>query len=208
MMMRFIKFPGLYAISPEQKNTAILVAQVQAAIKGGVRLVQYRNKTLSSALRIEQAQALRQLCYVHDALLLINDDVELAKTCAADGVHLGQSDKPMSEARVYLGPKAIIGVTCHDSLDFAKAAAGQGADYLSFGCFFPSHTKPKAKPAHFSILKQAKEQFQLPIVAIGGITAENAPLLLQAGADLLAICNSLFAQADITQAAQNFIKKV
>ncbi len=184
-------YPKLYAISPEQKNTTILVKQIEAAIKGGVRLVQYRDKNLDAALRFEQTQALRKLCKEHNALLFINDDVELAKSSNADGVHLGQSDMPIMEARKQLGEKAIIGITCHNSLELALMAANQGANYLSFGCFFPSQTKPNAKPAELSILKQARI-FHLPIVAIGGITLDNAALVIQAGADILAISAGIF----------------
>lgn len=192
-----LKLPGIYAISPEQENTAILIEQISAAIKGGVRLVQYRDKHLTSSKRIEQAKSLRKLCSENNTLLLINDDIELAKICQTDGVHLGQGDSSLIKAREYLGPDAIIGITCHDSLELAQKAANQGADYVSFGCFFPSKTKPNAKPADLSILKQAKEQFHIPIVAIGGITQENAGLLIDSGADLLALCAGLFSCVDI-----------
>lgn len=184
-----------------QENTIVLLEQIHAAIKGGVRLVQYRDKNLNLTKRIEQAQALRQLCTAHNVLFLINDDVELAKICHADGVHLGQSDMPIQQARDQLGEQAIIGITCHDSLDLAQKAASKGADYLSFGCFFPSLTKPNAKPAELSILKKAKEQFQLPIAAIGGITSQNAPQVLEFGADLLAIGSGIFHHSEISYEA-------
>ncbi len=199
MMKIPIPFPNLYAITPLQENTAILIDQIHAAIQGGVRLVQYRDKNLKPELRIEQALALRQLCSDHQALLLINDDVELAKRCEADGVHLGQSDMPIVQARAILGEQAIIGITCHNSLTLAQDAAKQGADYLSFGCFFPSNTKPLAKPADLITLQHAKGQFKLPIVAIGGINKGNAHLLLRSGADLLAICAGIFDKTDIGQ---------
>ncbi|MGA2655694.1 MAG: thiamine phosphate synthase, partial [Gammaproteobacteria bacterium] len=141
--------------------------------------------------------ALRILCNKYDALLLINDDIELAKICNADGVHLGQSDVALVKAREYLGENAIIGITCHDSLELAQKAVNEGADYISFGCFFPSKTKPQAKPAPLSVLTKAREQFKLPIVAIGGITQQNAQLLIQAGADLLAVSAGLFDSPDI-----------
>ncbi|MFA6058596.1 MAG: thiamine phosphate synthase [Taibaiella sp.] len=192
-----LKLPGIYAISPEQENTALLLEQIAAAINGGVRLIQYRDKSLNSSKRIEQAQSLRQLCNESGALLLINDDIELAKISEADGVHLGQSDTSITKAREYLGEDAIIGITCHDSLELAQKAKLEGADYLSFGCFFPSKTKPHAKPADLSILKKAKEQFELPIVAIGGIDKSNAYQLVASGADLLAICAGLFNDEDI-----------
>lgn len=197
-----LKLPGIYAISPELENTALLLAQIAAAIKGGVRLIQYRDKHLTSAKRIEQAKFLRQLCHENGALLLINDDIELAKICCADGVHLGQSDTSIIKAREYLGEDAIIGITCHDSLELAQKAKLEGADYLSFGCFFPSKTKPYAKPADLSILQKAKEQFELPIVAIGGIDKSNAYQVVASGADLLAVCAGLFSNEDICHSAR------
>jgi thiamine-phosphate pyrophosphorylase len=204
-MKKFPQFPSIYAISPMQENTIVLLEQIHAAIKGGVRLVQYRDKTLNLTKRIEQAQALRQLCTAHSVLFLINDDVELAKTCHADGVHLGQSDMAIEQARAQLGEQAIIGITCHDSLTLAQQAAAKGADYLSFGCFFPSKTKPNAKPADLAIIKQAKEQFQLPITAIGGITAQNATQVIEFGADLLAIGAGIFTKPDIDHEAREIL---
>lgn len=201
MMKKYIKFPNIYAITPAEENTTTLLAQVESAIKGGVRLIQYRDKSLSSSIRIEQAKALRSLCNKYNTLLLINDDIELAKICEADGVHLGQSDSTLLTAREYLGEKAIIGITCHDNLELAQKAVNEGADYISFGCFFPSKTKPNAKPAPLSVLTKAKEQFKLPIVAIGGITKENAQSLIEAGADLLAISAGLFNNPDIGQSS-------
>ncbi len=200
-MKKYIKFPNIYAITPAEENTTTLLAQVESAIKGGVRLIQYRDKSLSSSIRIEQAKALRSLCNKYNTLLLINDDIELAKICEADGVHLGQSDSTLLTAREYLGEKAIIGITCHDNLELAQKAVNEGADYISFGCFFPSKTKPNAKPAPLSVLTKAKEQFKLPIVAIGGITKENAQSLIEAGADLLAISAGLFNNPDIGQSS-------
>jgi thiamine-phosphate pyrophosphorylase len=199
MMKKYIKFPNLYAISPAEANTQILLTKVESALKAGVHLVQYRDKSLNSSIRIEQAKALRTLCNQYNTLLLINDDMELAKMCKADGVHLGQSDSTLLTAREYLGENAIIGITCHDNLDLAQKAVNTGADYISFGCFFPSKTKPHAKPASLSVLTKAKEQFKLPIVAIGGITKENAQLLIEAGADSLAMSAGLFDNPDIGQ---------
>lgn len=192
-MKIFPPFPRLYAISPAQENTAVLQQQMLAVLKNGVPWVQYRDKHLPALKRLEQAQMLRQLCTQYGAQLFINDDVELAKTCHADGIHLGQSDVPLIQARAQLGSDIIIGITCHDRLELAQQAVTQGADYISFGCFFPSITKPDAKRASLCVLTEAKKQFSLPIVAIGGITLENAPSVIEAGADILALSAGLFS---------------
>lgn len=196
-MKNYIKFPGIYAITPFEENTAILCEKVEAALKGGVQFIQYRDKSLSAEKRILQAKALRKLCDSYESLLLINDDIELAKICHADGVHLGQSDHALKKAREYLGDEAIIGITCHDSLDLAQKAVDDGADYISFGCFFPSKTKPYAKTADLSVLHKAKLRFNLPVVAIGGIDKTNVNQLVTEGADMLAICAGLFDGPDV-----------
>ncbi len=199
---KHIPLQGLYLITPDQNDTILLQDHVHLALRGGAQLIQYRNKSADPTLKRQQAQMLRTVCNTHHALLIINDDPTLAAECEADGVHLGQSDASVQAARHLLGDTAIIGVTCHNRLDLARIAASYGADYLSFGRFFPSDTKPLASPADLSILKLAKQTFTLPIAAIGGITLENTPLLLAAGADLIAVCAGVFAQADITAQAQ------
>jgi thiamine-phosphate pyrophosphorylase len=183
---------GLYLITPEIDDTALLIEKVSTALTSGAHLVQYRNKSASTTKKQQQAIALRELCDLHNALLIINDDALLAKFCRADGVHLGQSDGSILVARDLLGDNGIIGVTCHSSLLLAKEAATCGVDYLSFGRFFPSRTKPHAPAADLSILTQAKQQFTLPICAIGGISFDNAPQVTAAGADMLAMCGSIF----------------
>ncbi|HLF66734.1 MAG TPA: thiamine phosphate synthase [Gammaproteobacteria bacterium] len=196
------KLFGLYLITPDLNDTILLENQVHQALSGGARLIQYRNKGKDAKLKQLQAHRLRELCDTHQALLIINDDPALAFECQADGVHLGQSDAHIAAARQQLGDNAIIGVTCHDRLDLALQAAKLGADYLSFGRFFPSDTKPSAPPADLSILTRAKATLTLPIAAIGGITLEHIPALLAAGADLIAICAGVFSHADITQQTQ------
>lgn len=170
---------------------------VEAALRGGIRTVQLRDKVTSlNRLRVI-ARELAVLCCDYQAKLIINDRVDLAQQCAAHGVHLGQGDGSVREARQRLGPTAIIGVTCHASLALAKQASDEGASYVAFGRFFPSATKPHAESAPPSLIFEAKRCLSIPVVAIGGITHENMQPLLSAGADSLAVCQGLFAAPDI-----------
>jgi thiamine-phosphate pyrophosphorylase len=184
-----------------------LFSAVKAALEGGCKLVQYRDKSSDQARRLSEAKTLRSLCTRYDAKLLINDDVALAQEAGAHGVHLGQGDTKAAAARIILGSNAIIGVTCHDSLALAQQALKDSANYIAFGRFFPSSTKPDARPAPISLISEARAQFgQTPIVVIGGITLANGRQLLDAGADMLAVCHSLFAADDVTAQAKKFIE--
>ena len=153
---------------------------------------------------MQTAQALRELTHRHHALLIINDDVALAATCNADGVHIGRHDGGLREARARLGAEAIIGVSCYNQFELARQAVEAGADYVAFGRFFPSRTKPDAVPASLDLLHQARQELDIPVVAIGGITAATAAPLLEAGADMLAVVEGLFTQPDIRAAARQF----
>lgn len=195
---------GLYAITPESVDTATLLGQVKQVLRGGAQLLQYRSKSENVALKHEQATELLALCRTFHVPLIINDDMRLAALIDADGVHLGETDPALKEARINLGPDKIIGVSCYQDLDRALQFAEQGADYVAFGSFYPSSTKPQARPCSLSLLTQAKAKLQVPIVAIGGITPENAPALIHAGADAVAVITALFEAADIELAAHFF----
>lgn len=185
--------PGLYAITDSQLlPDDRLLPGVAAAIRGGAVLVQYREKHLDRPGRRRQALALADLCRREGVPLIINDDPALALECGAHGVHLGQGDSSVKEARRLLGPEAIIGVTCHGRIELAEAASTRGADYLAFGRFFDSGTKPGAPAATPAILTEAG-RFGLPRTAIGGVTVDNGGTLIRAGADLLAVVGSLFS---------------
>lgn len=184
--------PQLYLITDSKLLQGRLLEAVEQALIGGVAFLQYRDKSTDSQKRLFEAQQLKQLCQRYNVPLIINDDLELAAQLEV-GVHLGQQDGSIALARQRLGNQAIIGATCHNSLEFAQQAAAQGASYLAFGAFYPSSTKPFAKAAELSTLTQAKQLFSLPIVAIGGINLDNAPPLLEAGADYLAVISDIFA---------------
>ena len=199
------RLQGLYVITDRELFLSLekdISELVNLAIQGGARIVQYRNKISSTAMRSEEAHKLLTLCRKRNVTLLINDDVDLAIEIDADGVHIGQSDMPVSEARNILGKDKIIGVTCHNKLELAQAAQEAGADYVAFGRFFPSKTKPSAPPATVNILQQAKELLSIPVVAIGGITAASAQVLIDHGADMLAVSHSVFAANDIIAGTQ------
>ncbi|MDD7806091.1 MAG: thiamine phosphate synthase [Endozoicomonas sp. (ex Botrylloides leachii)] len=199
-------FKGLYGITDSrlQSDDQTMMKTVELALLGGMKVLQYRDKSHDKNKRIRQAEVLKVLCHSHQALLIINDDIELAAEVEADGVHLGQQDASITHARRRLGEYAILGISAENSLQQAHIAIDQGADYIAFGRFFPSQTKPDAKPATLSVLSAAQEAFNQPIVAIGGITVDNAPDVIAAGADMVAVVNNLFAAPDIQLRARQF----
>ncbi|PSF14056.1 thiamine phosphate synthase [Marinobacter shengliensis] len=202
--------PGLYAITDNALTPADqLIAAVEAALQGGATLVQYRDKVGTSAERLREATELNVLCRQAGVPLLINDDPELALRVGAAGVHLGQEDCTLADARHVLGPEAVIGITCHHRLDLARNAKAAGADYLAFGRFYNSATKPGAPPAETTVLTEARA-LALPITAIGGITTDNAEALIRAGADLIAVVGGLFGGTpeDIRHRAETFTRLV
>jgi thiamine-phosphate pyrophosphorylase len=201
-----MKLRGVYAITDRQLLTGKFLAYVQAALDGGVTLLQYRDKGTDDTRRLREADALLKLCEQYQTRLIINDDAELAARLGV-GVHLGQTDGPLTPARTLLGRQAIVGATCHASLELAHQAVREGASYVAFGSFFASSTKPEAKPASLDLLVQARAQLKLPICVIGGITLDNAAPLVAAGADLLAVVHALFGvdtPQEVTRRAQAF----
>jgi thiamine-phosphate pyrophosphorylase len=196
---------GLYAITDAALTPGPkLAAAVEAAIRGGTRVVQYRDKSADVFRRRQEAAGLAALCRGHGVTFIVNDDVDLAFECGADGVHLGREDATLAAARVRLGPRALIGVSCYDSIEDAMEAAQSGADYVAFGSFYASDTKPRAVRAPLELLTQARRALNIPVCAIGGITPENGAGLVAAGADMLAVIRGLFAAADVAAAARSY----
>lgn len=193
---------GLYAITQTANKTLpVIINEVNAALQGGAVMVQYRDKQpLNAALLASELVA---LCHHYRVPLIINDDVALALAVGADGVHLGQQDGSIAEAREQLGEDAIIGVSCYNTLATALQAQADGADYVAFGRFFPSRSKPLASPASLATLHQARQVLNLPIVAIGGILPENGAEILAAGATILAVIDGLFGK-EIEPAAKAY----
>ena len=190
---------GLYAITDSTLLAdGRLLPYVEAALHGGARLLQYRDKSHDEARRLREAGALRELCARHGAQLIINDDAELAARLGV-GLHLGQEDGSLPAARALLGRQAIIGATCHAQLPLAEQAAREGASYVAFGRFFQSHTKPGAPAADRELLREARTRIGLPIAGIGGITLDSAPSLIAAGVQMIAVIHALFAADSATE---------
>jgi thiamine-phosphate pyrophosphorylase len=202
-----MKLRGLCAVTLDDPLLPRLSALVKAALDGGTPFVQYRNKAASRPLRRAQAAEMLRICRASGAKLIINDDVWLAVEIGADGAHLGRDDAPggsLAAARDALGPKRILGVSCYNELARAEEAAAAGADYLAFGSMYSSRTKPAAVRAPLEMLGEARRRFGLPIAAIGGITLENAPEVIAAGADILAVVSDLFDAMDIKARAEAY----
>ena len=199
-----MKLRGLYAITPDCPDSATLVASAEAALRGGVALLQYRNKAAPAKRAATEAARLQALARRYRTPLIVNDDVGLAREIDADGVHLGRDDGDVAAARSRL-PGKLLGVSCYDSLERAQAAVAAGADYVAFGSVFASGTKPAAVRAPRSLFGTAR-RLGVPLCAIGGITVDNAPALIEAGADLVAVISDLFEAPDIAARARAYAK--
>jgi len=196
------KLTGLYAITDASViDPRKIIDDVEQALQGGARLIQYRDKSSSQNQRLEVCLAIRKLTKIFDAVFIVNDDTELALLTQADGVHLGQNDTQLVDARKQLGENSIIGISCYNRFDLAERAKKEGASYIAFGRFFPSRTKPDAEMADIPLITKAKQELDIPVVAIGGVTAENGAALIRAGADMLAIVDDIFGQKNIKSAA-------
>ncbi|MBF6024224.1 thiamine phosphate synthase [Lysobacter niastensis] len=195
---------GLYAITPDDSDTGRLLARVEAVLRAGATWLQYRNKTADAALREHQAQLLQPLCRAFGVPLILNDDWRLAARICADGAHLGEDDGEIAAARAALPTGAILGASCYADLSLASSAAAAGADYVAFGAFFPSPTKPHARRATPGLLHDAAS-LGLPRVAIGGITPDNARPLVQSGADLIAVISGVFDTSDPAAAVRAYL---
>lgn len=197
------KLKGLYVITDENLiSEEDFESSLEAALLGGASIIQYRDKSTNQKKRQYQAETLCRLCKQYQATSIINDDIQLAKTVGADGVHLGKDDDAISKAREILGDETIIGISCYNDIILAKTAENNLADYVAFGAMFSSPTKQNAKVAGTKILSTAKQQLTLPVCAIGGITESNIEQVVQHGADMIAVINHVFAAKNIQQATK------
>ncbi len=196
---------GLYGITSQDMlhNNQLLFQHVEQALKGGMSLLQYRNKQMPRQQSIADLIRLKQLCHSYNALFIINDDLQLCTDTQADGVHIGKHDGEVNTARQLLGEHAIIGVSCYNQLSLAQQAVTQGASYIAFGAFYPSATKPHAVIANKTLIRQA-QILNTPVCCIGGITLQNAPELITRGCDMIAVISELFTGEDIQSNAENF----
>ena len=197
---------GLYAITPDSADLNTLIQKTQWAIEGGAFMVQYRSKILNRDVKMQQCAAILRLCREYEIPCIVNDDVDMCRILEADGVHLGEKDDNIAEVRHILGENAIIGSSCYDQLDRAKSAQKEGASYVAFGAMFPTSTKPNAPRATLELLREAKREIQIPIVAIGGITVNNAHDVIKTGIDAIAVITSLYEAKTIKETAETFAK--
>lgn len=195
---------GLYAITPDEADTDLLLTKVALALQGGVSVLQYRNKSANHKLKTQQARAILPLCRQFKVPLIINDSVKLCLTLDAEGVHIGADDGNLAEVRARIGKDKLLGASCYNRLDLALAAQQAGVDYVAFGACFASSTKPNAPVADLSLFELAKAQLSIPAVAIGGITLANAPQVIAAGASSVAVINAIFNADDVKLSAQQF----
>jgi thiamine-phosphate pyrophosphorylase len=198
------RIAGLYAVTPDEPDTARLLAGVEGALAGGAAAVQYRHKSADAKLRLTQGRALLAVCRRHRRPLIINDHLDLALEIDADGLHLGTDDGDLAGAKARLGQGKILGASCYDRLESALEAQRAGATYVAFGSFFASTVKPGAVRAPLGLLATARAQLSVPVIAIGGITLGNAPRLIEAGADGVAVISAVFGAPDVEAAARDF----
>jgi len=197
---------GLYAITPDSADLNTLIQKTKSAIEGGAFMVQYRSKIQDRDVKMQQCAAILRLCREYEIPCIVNDDVDMCRILEADGVHLGEKDDNIAEVRHILGEDAIIGSSCYDQLDRAKSAQKEGASYVAFGAMFATSTKPNAPRASLALLKEAKREIQIPIVAIGGITVNNAHDVIKTGIDAIAVITSLYEAKSIKETAETFAK--
>ncbi|SFE75689.1 thiamine phosphate synthase [Nitrosomonas sp. Nm166] len=202
--MKNPRISGLYAITPDLEDTNALLDKVRQLLKGGAQLIQYRNKLANDMLLLEQARLLLRLCRRCKIPLIINDHVNLAAEIDADGVHVGQNDISVLDARKQLGRTKIIGASCYNSLDLALRAEKESADYIAFGAFFTSLTKPNAVSVPVNLMSQAKKKISIPMVGIGGIQLTNAKTVIQSGCAAVAVCHDVFYTENITATAAQY----
>ena len=202
----FVLISGLYAVTPDEADTDVLLVKVEAALQGGIALLQYRNKKVSNKMQSQQAGAILPLCKQYQVPFIINDSVNLCLELDADGVHIGADDGDISVVRARLGKDKILGTSCYDRVDLALSAQQAGATYVAFGACFTSSTKPRAPLVPLALFELAKVQLRVPVVAIGGITLKNAPMVIGAGADSIAVINSIFNADNVKLATQQFVQ--
>lgn len=195
---------GLYLVTPDWDDTEALIKATEIALSVGVGLLQYRHKTASGELRVEQASALLKLCRQHNVPFIVNDHIDLCIDLDADGIHVGGTDASVAVVRTLIGKNKILGASCYGDFALAEQAQIAGASYVAFGGFYPSRVKKYEVSTPASIVSKAKSHLTLPVCVIGGMTPENAKPLVKEGADMVAAISSVYSAEDITAAAREF----
>ncbi len=194
------RLSGIYAITDELLTPPeSIVSQVERALKAGAKIIQFRDKTRPDSLVEVTCMELQRLCIEHDALFIIDDRAELVASIGADGLHIGKDDIPLDQARAIVGQNAVIGVSCYGSLHKAAKAQQEGADYVAFGSFFPSPTKPGSNVVDKALIERAKSQLQIPVCVIGGINADNIDQLTPYGPDMYSMVSGVFGDDAIEE---------
>lgn len=205
--MSNIKMPGkgLYVITEhEQLGFTEVLSRTELILQSGIVALQYRNKFADTRQKLFEARQLQSLCKRYATLFVINDDVELAIELQSDGIHIGREDPGCMTTRSRVGKNMLVGVSCYNDLNLAEAACSCGADYIAFGAMFPTSSKANTSKASPDIIKTAKQRYNLPVVAIGGITPENCRPVLKAGADMLAVISSVYLATDPPSVVNHF----
>lgn len=195
---------GLYLVTPDWDDTEALIKATEIALTVGVGLLQYRHKTASGELRIEQASALLKLCRQHNVPFIVNDHIDLCIALDADGIHVGGTDASVAVVRTLIGKDKILGASCYGDFDLAEQAQIADASYVAFGGFYPSRVKKYEVSTPASIVGKAKSELTVPVCVIGGMTPENAKPLVKEGADMVAAISSVYSAADIATAVREF----
>jgi len=203
-----LRISGLYVIlDPQQTRGRDPVEVARQALRGGARILQWRDKTRDKGEQLAQARAIRELCREHDALFIVNDHVDLALACAADGVHLGQKDLPVEAVRTWTPAGVLIGVSTNNAEEARQAERG-GASYVAVGSIFPTGSKEVTRPASPQRLREIKQAVGIPVVAIGGINEKNIAQVLEAGADAVAVISAVCGAEDVEEAARRLVAKL
>ena len=195
---------GLYLVTPDWDDTEALIKTTEIALTVGVGLLQYRHKTASGELRLEQASALLKICRQHNVPFIVNDHIDLCIALDGDGIHVGGTDASVAVVRTLIGKDKILGASCYGDFALAEQAQIAGASYVAFGGFYPSRVKKYEVSTPASIVSKAKSELTVPVCVIGGMTPENAKPLVKEGADMVAAISSVYSAADIATAVREF----
>jgi thiamine-phosphate diphosphorylase len=202
-----LRISGLYVIiDPQQTRGRDPVEVARQVLRGGARILQWRDKTRDKGEQLPQARAVRELCREYDALFIVNDHADLALVCVADGAHLGQKDLPVEAVRPWTPAGFLIGVSTNNAEE-ARRAERDGASYVAIGSIFPTGTKKTTRPASLERLREAKQAVNIPVVAIGGINEENVAQVLEMGADAVAVISAVCGAGDVEEATRRLVAK-
>jgi len=199
---------GIYAITPDQKNSEILIKQVKDCCEGGINILQYRSKVLPWKKRLEQAKEIKRVTDEYQIPLIINDDIDICLQLDTFGIHLGKDDESIKNARLALGADKCIGMSCYNQVCRVEMAIKNKADYIALGACFETKTKPNAPIVSLEMIRKVRQKYDIPTVAIGGITMGNIRTLKETGIQCFALINSIFSSTDIISTIKQFKSEI